>query len=69
MAEVTPRPRVFGVKAWANANNLGENTVRAWCRRTNDPFPHIRNGVHILIDDELAIGWMRRNLGVGCGAR
>lgn len=65
-----PASRFFTVKEWARANRLGENTVYEFCRRQRDPLPHIMSGRRRkLIDDELAVEWMRRNLGVKPVAR
>jgi len=59
-----PASRFFTVKEWARANRLGENTVYEFCRRQRDPLPHIVCGNRRkLIDDELAVEWVRRNFG------
>lgn len=59
-----PATRFFAVEAWAAANNLGVNAVYQYMRRA-DPLPHVRQGRRKLVDDELALAWMRRNFGVG----
>lgn len=51
--------------AWAEANGFGVNAVYEYLRREVDPLPHVRRGRKYLIDDELAVEWMRRNFGVG----
>ena len=54
--------------AWSSANGVGINAVYGYLRRAHDPLPHVRQGRNYLIDDELAIQWMRRNFGVNTPA-
>jgi hypothetical protein len=51
--------------AWAAANGYGLKAVREFMHRTDDPMPHVRKGSDYLVDDELAVAWVRRNFGVG----
>jgi hypothetical protein len=60
----SPDPRFFDVAVWAEANSLGINAVYEYLRRERDPLPHIRQGRRKLVDDELAVAWMRRTFGV-----
>jgi hypothetical protein len=62
--EQAPAPRTFYTPAaWAEANSLGINAVYEYLRRESDPLPHIRQGRRKLVDDELAVAWMRRTFG------
>ena len=63
-----PQPAVHFVKPeeWATANRHGIELVRTWLRRENDPLPHTRKGSDYLVDDELAVAWVRRHFGVNC---
>lgn len=63
--EAALRRHFIPVKEWAEANSLGINRVYGYLRREQDPLPHIIKGTERLIDDELAVEWIRRNFGVG----
>lgn len=52
-------------EVWSKANGVGINSLREYLRREIDPMPHVRMGRKYLVDDALAVDWMRRNFGVG----
>jgi hypothetical protein len=54
---------------WAQANGYGLRTVYDFLRREEDPIPHVRKGGDYLIDDELAVDWVRKHFGVNTGHR
>lgn len=64
---MTPAPTCHFVKpeAWAAANGYGVKAVREFLHREDDPIPHVRKGTDYLIDDELAVEWVRSHFGVG----
>ncbi len=62
---ICPEPDTFELLAWAEVNRIGENTAYEFCRRTNDPMPHIKQGARYLVEPEPAIAWLRRKFGVG----
>jgi len=59
-----PSSHLVEAKEWAQANALGVNAVYEYMRRERNPLPHVRQGRRKLVDDELAIRWMRREFGV-----
>lgn len=65
-AASSPASHFSPVRDWAAENGFGINDVYGFVRREEDPMPHIRRGRRRLIDDELAVAWVRRNFGVGC---
>lgn len=61
-----PVPAHFcDVATWARANNVGIDFTYECLRREIDPLPHLRIGRKYVVDDELAVAWLRRNYGVG----
>lgn len=67
--ETTSVPSHFvKVETWAAANGIGVNSVYEFCRHKTDPIPHLRIGTKILIDNELAVVWMRQTFGRGTEA-
>lgn len=62
---IYPEPDTFELLAWAEANRIGENVAYEFCRRTNDPMPHIKQGNRYLVEPEPARNWIVRKFGVG----
>ncbi|MHB1324006.1 MAG: hypothetical protein ACYCXZ_06650 [Coriobacteriia bacterium] len=67
MASSPSEVHFVDVETWATANGIGINATYEYLRREHDPLPHIRQGRRHLVDDELALGWLRRNFGVNTG--
>lgn len=68
-AAARPKPHpasdLFPLLEWAAANGIGEGAAYEFCRREDDPMPHVRQGTRILVEPDAALPWLTRTFGVG----